>query len=195
MCSRLRRRTKPPGRCHVMKYLRMMLFVLIKSLNNDATSSLSLDEKLWPRKHKFKSLPFSSFACAAANSRMKYCHTQNYIKTQSRRQGRKKKRKKDGKKEEWWGRTRKASCAKPSLPVKQIKLESRGSAAKSRAESESFSGTEIILHSSVVLTNPGSACARLATRDDMTPLKTETGRDSKRRGPDSVERNQCQDDL
>lgn len=98
-------------------------------------------------------------------------------------------------KEEWWRHTSRASCAKPSLPVKQIKLESRGSAAKSRAESESFSGTEIIPHSSVVLTNPGSACAGLAPWDDMTPLKTETGKDSKRRGPDSARRNRCQDDL
>lgn len=78
--------------------------------------------------------------------------------------------------------------------MKQIKLESRGSAAKSRAESESFSGTEIIPHSSVVLTNPGSACATLAPRDNVTPLKTETGRDSKRKSPDSVEHNPCQDD-
>lgn len=79
--------------------------------------------------------------------------------------------------------------------MKQIKLESRGSAAKSRAESHSFSGSEIIPHSSVVLTNPGSACAGLAPRDNMTPLKTETGRDSKRWGPDSVQYNRCQDDL
>lgn len=133
------------------------------------------------------------FTCAAASSRMKYYYTKNYIKTQSRRQGRKKK-KKETAKEEWWRRARRASCAKPSPPVKQIKLESRGSAAKSRAESESFSGTEIIPHSSVVLTNPGSACATLAPRDNMTQLKTETGRDSKRKSPDSVEHNPCQDD-
>lgn len=90
---------------------------------------------------------------------------------------------------------RRASCAKPSPPVQQIKLESRGSAAKSRAESDSFPGTEIIPHSSVVLTNPGSACATLAPRDNMTPLKMEMGRDSKRRGPDCIEQNLCQDDL
>lgn len=152
------------------------------------------DEKLWLRKHIFKWVSLSFFSRVAASSRMKYYYTKSYIKTQSRRQGRKKKKERETAKEEWWRCARRASCAKPSPPVKQIKLESRGSAAKSRAESESFSGTEIIPHSSVVLTNPGSACATLAPRDNMTPLKTETGRDSKRKSPDSVEHNPCQDD-
>lgn len=76
-----------------------MLVVQIKSLNNDAAPSLSLDEKLWLRKHKFKSVSVFFLTCAAASSRMKYCHAKNYIEIQWRRQGRKKKGKKDGKKE------------------------------------------------------------------------------------------------
>lgn len=96
------------------------------------------------------------------------------------------------------GKKKKTSCAKQSLPVKQmrkINQECGGGIAKSLAQAKSIPGTEIIPHSFVGLTNPGSACATSTPWDNMTALKMETGRDSKQRGPDSIEWNPCQDYL
>lgn len=146
-------------------------------------------------------IPMRNSGCVSTNLN-RYCSVfffliqkQNKIpshkelhQTQSRRQAKKKEREERQQKKT-------DGDTLGELPVKQIKLESRGRAAKSGVESESFAGTEIIPHSSVVLTNPGSACAPLAPRDSTSPPKTETGSDSKRRGPDSMDRNQCQDDL
>lgn len=146
------------------------------------------------RKHIFKSISFSTLRSTVANSwkeKKYYYPRKNYIKTQNSRRDRKERQqmKNDV---DMLGRL---PVPNQSPPVKQIKLESGGSAAKSWAESKSIAGTKIIPHSSVVLTNPGSACATLPPWDNMTPPKTETGRDSKQRGPDSVERNPCQDYL